>query len=161
MYYEVATIVSVDNLRPKTPGINPYMQQEMVVDIRAKVGNDNLNIPLVPADLVVTDYKPNNGEKLVLACDLTAFNTEITSMLQNSQAILGSVDKHRAIIDACELMLSQLNPQFAKDKERDQEMSEMKQRMASMQETNERLMSMMQTFLEKQSVSTTKKTTAQ
>lgn len=150
MYYEVATIVSVENLRPKAPAMNPYMQQEMLVDIKAKVGNDNINIPSVPADLIVTDYKPSNGEKMVLACDLNAFNTEINSMLQNSQSILASIDKHKSIIDSCEIMLAQLNPQFAKDKERDQEMSEMKQKMSTLQETNERLMSMMQDFLEKQ-----------
>lgn len=161
MYYEVATVVSVDNQRPKVPGMNPYAPQEMVVDIKAKIGNDNLNIPSVPADLLVTDYKPNNGEKLVLSCDLNSFNTEINSMLQNSNAVLASVDRHKAVVESCELMLIQLNPQFAKDKERDEEMSGMKQELSSLRETNEKLMSMMQTFLEKQSVSTTKKTTAQ
>ena len=161
MYYEVATVVSVDNLRPKVPGMNPYAPQEMVVDIKAKIGNDNLKIPSVPADLLVTDYKPNNGEKLVLSCDLNSFNTEINSMLQNSNAVLASVDRHKAVVESCELMLIQLNPQFAKDKERDEEMSGMKQELSSLRETNEKLMSMMQTFLEKQSVSTTKKTTAQ
>lgn len=160
MYYEVATIVSIDNLRPKVPMMNaPYMQQEMLVDIKAKVGNDNINIPSVPADLVVTDYKPSNGDKMVLACDLNAFNTEINSMLQNSQAILASIDKHKSIIDSCEIMLAQLNPQFAKDKERDQEMSEMRERMSSLQDTNAQLMSMMKELLDKQSTNNKKATT--
>lgn len=161
MFYEVAIISSVENLRPKVPGMTPYVPQEMVVDIKAKIGSDNINILSVPADLLVTDYKPNNGEKLVLACDLNSFNTEINSMLQNSQAVLASVDKHKSIVDACELMLTQLNPQFAKEKERDEEMTGMKQEISSLRETNEKLMAMMQNFLDKQSVSTTKKTTAQ
>lgn len=161
MYYEVATVVSVDNLRPKVPGMNPYAPQEMVVDIKAKIGKDNLNIPSVPADLVITDYKPSNGEKLVLSSGLAAFNSEIDSIKQRSRQELDRTDYNVSVIDICEKMQIQLNPQFAKDKERDEEMSGMKQELSSLRETNEKLMAMMQTFLEKQSVSTTKKTTAQ
>lgn len=151
MYYEVATITSVDNLRPKqpVPAMNPYMQQEMVVDIKAKIGGDNVNLPMVPADLAITDYKPMNGDKMVLACELNAFNTEINSMMQSSQMVINSIDKHKSIVDACELMLSQLNPQFAKDKERDQELSSMKEEVKELKETNARLLMMMEQYFGK------------
>lgn len=161
MFYEVATVVSVDNLRPKGPAINPYVQQqEMIVDIKAKIGSDNVNLPSVPADLTITDYKPSNGDKMVLASDLTVFNTEINSMLQNSQAILNSVDKHKSIIDACNLMLVQLNPQFAKEKEQEKKIESLESKLADMERIfGGGIEELKQLILEKQLVSTTNKKT--
>ena len=83
LYHEVATIVSVENLRAKSPmpGMIPYMPQEMLVDIKAKSGNDNLFLPEVPADLVITDYKPSNGEKLVLS-EMKEANARLVAMVE-------------------------------------------------------------------------------
>nr|DAD76074.1 MAG TPA: hypothetical protein [Podoviridae sp. ctIi96] len=146
LYHEVATIISVENLRAKSPmpGMIPYMPQEMLVDIKAKSGNDNLFLPEVPADLVITDYKPNNGEKLVLSCDLAAFNSEIDSIKQQSKQELDRTDYNISIIDRCEKIQVVLNPEFAREKERESEMANMKSEMSEMKEANARLVAMVE-----------------
>lgn len=161
LYHEVATIVSVDNLRAKAPipGMMPYVQQEMLVDIKAKIGSDNLTLPAVPADLVITDYKPSNGEKLVLSCDLTAFNSEINSIMQQSKQEIARTNYNNLVIEGCEKMLVALNPEFAREKERESEMANMRNEMSELKDTNEKLMSMMKELLDKQSSNNKKSTT--
>lgn len=161
LYHEIATIVSVDNLRAKSPipGMIPYAQQEMLVDIKAKIGSDNLTLPAVPADLIITDYKPSNGEKLVLSCDLATFNSEINSIMQQSKQELARTDHNKSVIEGCEKMLVVLNPEFAREKERESEMANMRNEMSELKGTNEKLMSMMKELLDKQSTNNKKATT--
>lgn len=160
LYHEVATIISVDNLRAKSPmpGMLPYGQQEMLVDIKAKIGSDNLTLPAIPADVVITDYKPNNGEKLVLSCDLAAFNSEINSIMQQSQQEIARTEYNNSVIEGCEKMLVALNPEFAREKERESEMVHMKNEMSQLKDSNDKLMSMMKELLEKQSSNNKKST---
>lgn len=160
LYHEVATIISVDNLRAKSPmpGMIPYGQQEMLVDIKAKIGSDNINLPAIPADVVITDYKPNNGEKLVLSCDLAAFNSEINSIMQQSKQEIARTEYNNSVIEGCEKMLVALNPEFAREKERESEMVSMKNEMSQLKDTNEKLMSMMKELLDKQSSNNKKST---
>ena len=161
LYHEVATIVSVENLRAKSPipGMIPYVQQEMLVDIKAKIGSDNLTLPAVPADLIITDYKPSNGEKLVLSCDLATFNSEINSIMQQSKQEIDRTDYNKSVIDGCEKMLVALNPEFAREKERESEMVNMRNEMLELKDTNAQLMSMMKELLDKQSTNNKKATT--
>lgn len=140
------------------PGMIPYVQQEMLVDIKAKVGGDNLTLPAVPADLIITDYKPNNGEKLVLSCDLATFNSEINSIMLQSKQEIARTDYNNSVIEECEKMLVVLNPEFAREKDRENEMVNMRNEMSELKDTNEKLMSMMKELLDKQSNNKSKTT---
>ena len=44
---------------------------------------------------------------------------EVESILDNSRKIINNIDTYKQNITDCEEILKQLNPQFAKDKERD------------------------------------------
>lgn len=149
LYHEVATIVSVDNLRAKQPmqGVMPYIQQEMLVDIKAKIGSDNISLAAVPADLIISDYKPSNGEKLVLSCDLAAFNSELDSIKMLSKQELDRTDYNKSRIERCEKIQVLLNPEFAREKERESEMQSMKSELSELKEANERLVLMMEQLL--------------
>lgn len=159
-YCEIGSIVSVSAPRPKNPNYNMYPQQpEMVVDLKVKVGDDNVSFSGVSADVPISDYPTTNGEKLVLSCDLTALNTEINAMQQQSKLALESIDYHKSVLAGCEKMLVQINPQFARDKERESEMTNIKQEMNELRETNSRLLSMMESYFGKQQSTNNKKTT--
>jgi len=45
--------------------------------------------------------------------------SEVENLLQSSKNILESIDKHKVIVESCEEILKSLNPQFAKEHERD------------------------------------------
>lgn len=163
-YCEVGQVISVSGVRPKTPYPNTYpmpQQVEMVVDIKVKIGDDNVGLPSVPADLLITDYKPDNSqERMVLACDANSISTEVNSMLANSQQILGSIDTHKGIIESCEGILTQLNPQFARGKEQEEKIAMLENMIVAL-ETKlggiDDLKSMIVTLVEQKQ--TTKKTT--
>lgn len=148
-FCEIGSVVSVSAPRPKNPNFNMYPQQppEMVVDLKIKVGEDNVSFAEVLSDVSITDYPTSNGEKLVLSCDLGSLNTEINSMRQQSKQALDSVDYHKSVIDGCEKMLVVLNPDFAREKERESEMASMKSEMSELKEANARLVSMMEQLL--------------
>lgn len=134
-FCEIGSVIGVKNLRPKPQSMaNGYlpMQPEMIIDISVKVGDDTVTLPSVLADKSITDYRPDNGEKLVLSCDLSMMNQEISAMLQNSQQILASIDTHKSIINSCELMLNQLNPQFKKEKEQESKIQSLENEIAEM-----------------------------
>ena len=41
-------------------------------------------------------------------------------MLQNSKSVLANVEQHKSNIEACEKILKELNPIYAKESERDE-----------------------------------------
>lgn len=162
-YCEVGQVMTVSQPRPKTPNYGMYPQpQDMVVDIKVKVGEDNVSFSAVSSDVVITDYPTQNGDKLVLSCDLNALNTEVNAMTQQSQQVLDSIEYNKSVIEGCNQIMLALNPQFAKEQERDQELNSVKEEVRELKETNAQLLKMMEKFLgEKKAESTVKETKAQ
>lgn len=159
-FCEIGSVISVSPPRPKNPNYNMFPQQpEMVVDLKVKVGEDNVSFSAVAADVAITDYPTSNGEKLVLSCDLTSLNTEINAMQQQSKLALDSIDYHKSVLAGCDAMLVMLNPEFARNKERESEMATMKQEMSELKQTNARLLEMMESYLGKQQSTNKSKTT--
>lgn len=60
-----------------------------------------------------------NGGKLVISETKQTIQNEVESLLNNSKQIVENIDTYKQNINDCEEILKQLNPQFAKDKERD------------------------------------------
>ena len=60
-------------------------------------------------------------------------------MLQNSENIVASIDRHKANIDACKDILKELNPVYAKETERDEAIESLTNQMNSMQSVLTRL----------------------
>jgi hypothetical protein len=55
-------------------------------------------------------------------------------MAQNSKNIISSVPYHQKVVQASDLMLKQLNPNFAKEAERDTTISNLNQKVDSLTE---------------------------
>lgn len=94
-----------------------------------------------------------------MSCDLTSLNTEINAMQQQSKLALDSIDYHKSVLAGCDAMLVMLNPEFARNKERESEMATMKQEMSELKQTNARLLEMMESYLGKQQSTNKSKTT--
>jgi peptidoglycan hydrolase CwlO-like protein len=58
--------------------------------------------------------------------------SEVDGMLQSSKSIIESVDYHRNVISACETILKQLNPVYAKEQERDSAIDDLKSEVESL-----------------------------
>ena len=62
-----------------------------------------------------------------------AMNAEIEAMRENSRKIIDSVDYNRTVVEQCGVMLEQLNPSMAQDRERENRLSGLEERMGSME----------------------------
>ena len=119
--------------RPKYNTFNPNM--EMVVDMFATINGERREFKGVPNGSIA-----NFGDNaFVLAESKEALNSYINAMLQNSQSIINSIDKHKKLIADYEEALQELNPSLRADKEKDQaiqslqdQLSELKGMIAAM-----------------------------
>lgn len=121
---EVGSVVSVSMPTPKYPVPQVFGQpQEMVVDIVAKINNQDITYQKLPANLDIADFG-NNG--IVIADNKLAMNSEIMSLKQKSVDVLNNVSYHQQMIANCDKMLSDLNPEFAEKQQQQAEINELK-----------------------------------
>lgn len=141
---EIGSVVSVSMPVPKYQMQPTFGQpQEMVVDIVAKVNNQDITYQKIPATLDIADFGTGG---IVLSDSREAMNSEVLSLKKKSADIIDSVDYHKEVISNCEAILSDLNPEFAEKQEQKKEldslklqMQEMSKNISSLMEANKQL----------------------
>lgn len=58
--------------------------------------------------------------------------SEVDAMMQRSKDVLNSIDNHKKIITACESILKELNPVYAREQERDDAVVELTNKVNAM-----------------------------
>lgn len=137
-YIEVGSVVSVSQPVPKFPVTNFMTPQELVVDIVVKINDSNVTLQKLPANLDIADQGINGD--IVITTSREAINAEVDSLRQKSLSIINSVDYHKKIIQDCEILLQNLNPEFAEQKQQKQEIDILKQQMSEMMNGMKELM---------------------
>jgi hypothetical protein len=126
----VARVAAVSNPAPKySPNANPLLNgMETTVDITVSVDGQNTDFKKVPSNLSI--YGENG---IVISDSRDAMNAEIEAMRENSRKIIDSVDYNKTVVEQCGVMLEQLNPSMAQDRERENRLSGLEERMGSME----------------------------
>lgn len=123
---------------PIYPSYNPTVSfganLQTGVDIVLKVGDDKKEFVGVPSTAVIHSY----GD-YVLSESKDNMVQEVTAMLENSKSILSNIEQHESNIKACERILKELNPVYAKEKERDEAIDDISSRMNRMEDILARL----------------------
>lgn len=101
--------VSMPHVEP-VMGINKTAQ--MVVDVTAEIDGKTSSYS-IPESLSVT-YA---GTDLVLSTDREGIIREVEGMKAQSEEILASVDKHKKILDGCNVILTEWNPAYKEKRE--------------------------------------------
>lgn len=113
---------------PMYPTYNPAASfganLQTAVDITVKVGDDHKEFVGVPSTSVIHSY----GD-YVLSESKDNMIQEVTAMLENSKSVLANVEQHKSNIEACENILKELNPIYAKESERDEAIDKISGRM--------------------------------
>lgn len=136
---EVGSIVSVSIPTPKYPVQPMFGQpQEMVVDIIAKVNNQDITYQKIPANLDVADFGNNS---IVLSDNKEAMNSEIMSLKQHSVDIVKSVDYHKNVISECDRLLTSLNPELAEKQAQKDKIDSLEKQIMMLMDMNKQLMS--------------------
>lgn len=98
------------------PRINYSLNSQATVDIKAKVDDTVQEFYSIPAINTLISY--NNGQ-LIISETKQGIQNEVEGILQNSKQVLDNLDTYQKNVTDCEDILKQINPQFARDKERD------------------------------------------
>ena len=135
-------VENVTQPRPMYKTYNPAVSfgtnMQTVVDIKVKINNETKDIIGVPSNETIHAY----GD-YVVSETREAMISEVDAMLQNSKNIIESIDKHKAMIVACENILKNLNPIYAKEKERDTAIEDLTNQVNDMQSVLNRLESIL------------------
>lgn len=120
------------------PTVSFGTNMQTVVDIIVKIGNDKKEFVGVPSTSTIHSY----GD-YVLSENKESMIQEVDAMLSNSKAIVESIEQHKANIVACENILKQLNPVYAKEQQRDEAIDNISGRMDRMEDVLARLEAML------------------
>lgn len=135
---ETGTVLSVSAPSPKYPMQPMFGQpQEMVVDIIAKVNNQDITYQKIPANLDVADFG-NNG--IVLLDNRDALNSEILCLKQKSIDIVNSKDYHENYIIECDKLLARVNPDLAEKQAQKERIDTLELQIANLMDMNKQLM---------------------
>ena len=117
---------------------------DMIVDIRVNIDGTSQEFKNIPASLSIA-----NDGNIVISETKEAMSTEVDSMLSISKQILESVDYHKDVIDKCEQILKDLNPQFAKDKFQEEKINSLESRIGGVENTLGDIKDMLSKVLDK------------
>lgn len=99
----------------------------MVMKLSIKTEGNVVDYNNVPSSSSVVSY--NNG-KLVIAETKQSIQAEVETLLHNATHIVESIEDYKQQIVQCEEVLKELNPQYAKDKARDEDIAGLKNEVA-------------------------------
>lgn len=134
---DVGSIISVSVPAPKYPVQPMFGQpQELVVDIVAKVNNQDVTYQKIPANLDVADFGNNS---IVLSDNKEAMNSEIMCLKQRSLDIINSVDYHNNVITECDKLLNSLNPDLAEKQAQNDKIHKLEQQLEKLMDINKKL----------------------
>lgn len=116
-----------------------FLMNGATIDINVKVNNQNMDFKNVPSSQSVANY--NNA---VITETKELMSNEVDNMLQSSRSIVDSVAYHNNIITSCESILKELNPRFAKEKERDEDINNLKDKMGGIESKMDKILVLLQ-----------------
>ena len=107
-----------------------YSFNQATVDLKVKVEDSIQEFNNLPS---INSFVTYNNGKLFISETKQAIQSEVESILTNSQNIVNNIDNYKKNISECENILKQLNPQFAKDKERDDRLQNLEDRFGNVE----------------------------
>ena len=135
----IGQVVSVSNPQPQFG--QPYGQPtDSFVDIAVKVDGETMEFKKLPSSSSIAD----SGKGGVIVSDSKeVMNSEVESMLQSSQSILDRIDYHKKVVQNCNQILRVLNPRLAKEKERDDDISNLKNKIGGLEDKMDKILTIL------------------
>lgn len=143
----IGQVVSVSNPQTKYPTFNngfTPQPMETVVDVKVKLGDEEVDFKQLPANGQIA-----NDKNLVVSDNKDAMSAEVDAMLRQSKTILESVDYNKRVVESCEGMLQQLNPQIAKDKEQTEKINKLEGKVSGIEGKIDKMMGWLQQTMSK------------
>lgn len=104
---------------------------QMIMNIKVRVDGNVIDYNNVPSNNSIVTY--NNG-KIIICETKQGLQSEVESTLQHANYIIEHVEDYKTQVIDCETVLKELNPQYAKDKARDEEIADIKSEVAGIKD---------------------------
>jgi hypothetical protein len=139
---QIGEVVSISNPMPKygqaTYPTQPFAQPDMCVDVKVKVGDTINEYKQLASNLSVA-----NAGNLIVSDSKDAMSAEVDAMIRNSRSVLDSIPYHEKVMQACDSMLRDLNPQFAKEKQQEEKIDALEGKMIGIESTLSQMMGLL------------------
>lgn len=135
---EIAEVISCSEMQPM---YNTAYQGGMLqppktfVDVKAKIDGQIVDFQKLPSELSIAD---SNG--MVLSETKESIINEIYALSKLSKSVLDSVGHHQNVVERCEKLLEELNPEIRKEAERTKELNSLKEEMGNIKEMLSKLL---------------------
>ena len=138
--FKVGEIVSISQPKVDYNSTGQFGQyQATTVDIKVNIDGNTYEYNSIPSSYSIITY--NNG-KITLSETKQGLQSEVESILQNSKQIVERIDTYKQNIVDCENILKELNPQFAKDKERDERLNSLEERFGGVEDRLDKIINL-------------------
>lgn len=138
--FKVGEIISISQPKVDYNSTGQFGQyQATTVDIKVNIDGNTYEYNSIPSSYSVITY--NNG-KITLSETKQGLQSEVESILQNSKQIVERIDTYKQNIVDCESILKELNPQFAKDKERDERLNSLEERFGGVEDRLDKIINL-------------------
>ena len=117
---------------------NNFLMNGSTIDMTVKLGENTVDFKNVPSSQSIVNYN-----QTVVAETKELISNEVDNMLQNSKSIIDSVPYHEKVIASCEEMLKDLNPRFAKEKERDEDINNLKTKIGGIESKMDKILNLL------------------
>lgn len=107
------------------------MPPRSVVDVMVRISDEVVKLQDLPAEASIAD----SGKGMVVSESRDAIISEINGYKMSSRRALDEIEKHQHIVEQCDVMLAELNPQLKKEAEQSAEIENLKKGMADLQDT--------------------------
>lgn len=138
--FKVGEIVSISQPKVDYNSTGQFGQyQTTTVDIKVNIDGNTYEYNSIPSSYSIITY--NNG-KITLSETKQGLQSEVESILQNSKQIVDKINVYKQNITDCENILKELNPQFAKDKERDERLNSLEERFGGVEDRLDKIINL-------------------
>lgn len=140
---QTGQVVSVSNPQPKYKQFNATTpnftaQPEMVVDVKVKVDNDELEFKQLGANLSIA-----NSGNLIVSDSREAINAEVDGIVAMSRQHIDATPFHEKIIATSDEVKRIINPAFAKEKEQEEKIGMLEEKMSGIEGTLNQMMGLL------------------
>ncbi len=121
----VGSVVSVSQPRPSQQN-----WQQMLVNVTVDIDGVSRSFENLPSDKEMADSMTG----MQIYCNRDMVLAEVNRLRKVSAQIVDDIDKHKAIVRACDGILCELSPEIAERAAREKELQEMRSQLEEMRE---------------------------
>ena len=135
--FKIGEVIGTANPNQNNYSVNQIPNQPINLKVKVEDTVYDFNAISSSASLVTYD----NG-RFIISETKQGLQSEVYAILQNRKNIIENIPQYKNDIVECETVLKDLNPEFAKDKERDERIDSLSTQVTNMQSTLDKIVNL-------------------